>query len=907
MKKINTTLIALSALVFASCSESDELSSGIPLSKEKIAFAATLQNGWNGGTSAEAGNDSRAGKPLFFGLAMEQKVLTANEELAKPLYLHPLETENTSIMNAMPQTRGAMNESSTVGSFGVSAVYNSKDGSNSSLFQNEEATQNGNYWFTSSKETWPLDGSVSFYAYAPYNETSLSLQGSDDVVKNKTIRYTANTDFSKQPDLIVAKSESNAFTSSTVNKAVGLNFSHALTAITFSISADMIPGTVKSITVSGVYGQGDYDLSKASWASLANPSTYVITLNDASVKAGESKALTDKNSALMMIPQPLGADAKVSMVFNDGAKDKNVSFSLNGTSWTAGKHITYVLSSSKITTLNMGNLTYPTGWNSVNDGATHKIRTAYDDPNSSVDAGLFVVNEKKEVIAANVQLTLSGTSWSLPAGSKLKFSPKYNYFVYYPYQDNLAGLPVVNTTVSDVSISSSTQFFADAIATWKSSNIAADQSTLKKMNDCDLQIGKASLDEDGCSVSFKMEHAMGLAVLNRESKSLDHFYKLKGYEDYTWSNGSVPTTANGTISSGQKLFSTIATQGIMVVAPNSTVTFTNTSIVKDEWKYKSVPIKINEGNKVYSGEAKLKLQHYDETTYTMDVGDIYYDNGGITKPSKDEIAAARKNGLTTIGIIGYLGNDYWTEKDVVIREKPVGGHALVMCLKTIGSTGSMVDAQEDYKKNRNDGAKVQAYIGTKYAWYSSNIDVGRTKVNSKSLLVNSYNQSYGSGYTETAALIKIGSEAASAAQKYNTLPANSTKCTGWFLPTAGQYYAVIKTLGAPFSDDWTGIWDGNISTHPDEGFFSNMTTGTKNITKNINDKLEKVGDSNYTEFFGSINTWAWASSEFSSTHAVFIDSGVDESKGPGSVRFYYGNLSDGYKTGRVPVRPFLAF
>lgn len=902
MKKNNTTyLIALSALVFASCSESDGLSNGIALSKEKIAFAATLQDGWNGGTSAEAGNDSRAGKPSFSGLAMEQKVLTANEGLAKPLYLHPLETENTSVMNAMPQTRGVMNES--VGSFGVSAVYNSKDGSNSSLFQNEEATQNGSCWFTSSNATWPLDGSVSFYAYAPNKETSLSLQGSDDVVKNKTIRYTANTDFSKQPDLIVAKSENNAFTSSTVNKAVSLSFSHALTAITFSISADMIPGTVKSITVSGVYGQGDYDFPTEKWIHLANPSTYVITPNDASVNAGESKALTDNTSALMMIPQDLSAGAKVSMIFNDGSKEKTVSFSLNGT-WDAGKHITYVLSSSKITTLKMGDLTYPSGWNSVNDGATYKIRKAYDEPNSSVDAGLFVVNDENKVIAANVKLTRSGTSWSLPTGSKLKFSPKYNYFVYYPYQDNLAGLPVVNTTISDVSISSSTQFFAAAIANWK---IATDQSTLKKMNDCDLQIGMASLDEDGCKVNFAMEHAMGLAVLNRESKSLDHFYKLNGYEDYTWSNGSVPTTANGIISSGQKLFSTTATQGIMVVAPNSTVTFTDASIGKDEWKNNRVPIKINEGNKVYSGEAKLKLQHYDETTYTMDVGDIYYDNGGITKPSEAEIAAARKNGLTTIGIIGYLGNDYWTEKDVVIREKPVGGHALVMCLKTIGSTGSTKAAQEDFKNNGAGGAKVKAYIGTRYAWYSSNIDVGRTKVNSKSLLVNSYNQSYGSGYTETAALIKIGSEAASAAQKYNTLPANSTKCTGWFLPTAGQYYAVIKTLGAPFSDDWTGIWDGNISTHPDEGFFSNMTTGTKNITKNINDKLEKVGDSNYTEFFGSINTWAWASSEFSSTHAVFIDSGVDESKGPGSVRFYYGNLSDGYKTGRVPVRPFLAF
>ena len=675
-----------------------------------------------------------------------------------------------------------------------------------------------------------------------------------------------------------------------------LTFLHIIPSIfsaqdDLSVSDDMIPGTVKSITVSGVYGEGDYDLSNASWASLANPSTYAITLN-ASVKAGERKALTDKTSALMMIPQPFGADAdaKVSMVFNDGAKDKTVSFRLHNTSWEAGKHITYVLSSSKITTLNMGSLTYPTGWNSVNEGTTNQIRTAYDPSNTS--AGLFVVNEEKKVIAANVQLTLSGTSWSLPAGSKLKFSPQYNYFVYYPYQsEGLPGAPAKDTP--NIDVTSAEIFFAKAIDTWKSNKIATDQSTLDKMNACDLQIGKASLDDDGCSVSFEMKHAMGLAVLNRESKSLDHFYKLQGYEDYTWSNGSVPTTANGTISSGQKLFSTIATQGIMVVAPNSTVTFTNTSTGKDEWINKSVPITINEGNKVYSGEAKLKLQHYDETTYTMEVGDIYYSDGAMTHQSE-----ALASGKTPIGIVGYIGSDYWTEKGVNGK----GGHALVMCLKTIGSTGSTVDAQEDYKKNGDNGAKVKAYIGTSYAWSSSFIDAGRTKVTSTSLLVNSYNQTYGSGYSETNYLINNwGSKAAAAyhAKNYNTLPANSSKCTGWFLPTAGQYYAVMTNLGATFSSDWTGIWDGNTTTYPNQAFFSNMAT----VTTNINNKLKKVGDSNHTEFFGDINTWAYTSSEFSSLHAVLMDSGVNESKGSGSVRFYYG----GTKTFQFPVRPFLAF
>lgn len=876
MKKINTTyLIALSALVFASCSESDGLSSGIPLSKEKIAFAATLQDGWNGGTSAEAGNSSRAGKHSFSGLAMEQKVLTANEGLAKPLYLHPLETENTSVMNAMPQTRGVMNESSTVGCFGVSAVY-SKDGVNSSLFQNAEATQNGNYWFTSSNATWPLDGSVSFYAYAPYNDASLSLQGGDDFVKNKTIRYTANTDdFSKQPDLIVAKSENNAFTSSTANKAVGLSFSHALTAITFSISADMIPGKVKSITVSGVYGQGDYDFSTGKWIKLANPSTYVIKLNDddASVKAGESKPLTDKNSALMMIPQPLD-NAKVSMVFNDGEKDKNVSFSLNGT-WDAGKHITYVLSSSKITTLNMGSLTYPTGWNSVNTDAKNQIRKAYA-PNTS--AGLFVVNEEKEnkVIDANVQLTYDGTSWSLPAGSKLKFSPQYNYFVYYPYQKGgLSGAPAKDA--SNIDVTSVDKFFADAIATWKSNNIADDQSTLDKMNACDLQIGKATLDEDGCSVSFEMEHAMGLAeiVLDKGSFTNSICY-LVGYEEYPTWNGTTTSYASSSIKN-HTMYGIADHRYVSIVKPgeNSFMSATDKDAWEKEVKLSPAANEVKTGT-AYSSNINQNTPH----AYTLAVGDIYYSDGAISHQEDDLISTSER---IPIGIVGYItmngDGNYWTEKGVSGK----GGHALVMCLKTIESTG-------------------KTSIGTTYAWYSSNIDAGRTKLNSKSLLVNSYNQSYGSGYTETDALIKKWGPAADAAyhaQNYKTLPANSSKCTGWFLPTAGQYYAVMTTLGAPFSDDWTGIFDGNTTTHPNLGFFSNMTI----VTKNINIKLKKVGDSNHTEFFGDINTFAWTSSEFSSMHAVSIDSGIDDSKGSGSVRF----LRNSRKINQITVRPFLAF
>ena len=874
MKKINTTyLIALSALVFASCSESDGLSSGIPLSKEKIAFAATLQDGWNGGKSTEAGNDSRVGKPTFSGLAMEQKVLTANEGLAKPLYLHPLETENTSVMNAMPQTRGAMNESSTVGSFGVSAVY-SKGGANSSLFQNEEATQNGSYWFTSSNATWPLDGSVSFYAYAPYNETSLSLQGSDDFVKNKTIRYTANTDLSKQPDLIVAKSESNAFTSSTANKAVSLSFSHALTAITFSISADMIPGKVKSITVSGVYGQGDYDLSKGKWISLANPSsTYVIKPN-VSVKAGESKPLTDKTSALMMIPQKLGPDANVSMVFNDGAIDKTVSFSLDSTSWDAGKHITYVLSSSKITTLNMGSLTYPTAWNSVNEGANAKnqIRTAYapNDPNSSVDAGLFVVNEENKVIAANVQLTYDGNSWSpLPAGSKLKFSPQYSYFVYYPYQDqaSLAGLPAVNTTVSDVS--SSTQFFADAIATWKEHKIATDQSTPDKMNACDLQIGKASLNEDGCSVSFKMEHAMGLAEITLGAKTFDNNYYLSNYPSYTWKNGTTTFHAYAGIS-GHSFYKVAAYRYVALVKPDITTDFSCGSTTDpDSWTEK-VSVK-PAANNIARGTATSKRTSW-IIPHELRVGDFFYRNGELTARPKDNSCPKLVSGELPIGIVVYTGNNRWTENTVSGK----GGHALVMALKTIGSTG---------KKDR----------GTKIRWYPTDGDTGNEKIHSGARVRTSFNQDYGSGYTVTKSLITKSKdfEAAVAADNHNkTLPVPSN-CTGWFLASVGQYYAMLTGLGGGITPD---TWEF-------EDFFGNQFE----LTVIINNAISIVGDDNYTEFINLPMTWEWSCNEddFNGDNRfpiAVLGTSPDYNERDGWMRF--GHIR---KSTPSPIRPFLAF
>ena len=891
-KTYKSGMMALSAVAFfISCSESESLQQA-HLSTDQINFIASMAHQWDANTkSAPQSPSSRSA-----GVRDNEAPIHVNANLAKPLYLHPVvqdgihiwSKQGTSITRSgapiedveqerVVQTRGSKKTGlSDYSKFGVTALYQNGD-AYVSLFDDATATNSGKYWNIpdASNHTWPIGSKVSFHAYAPHSSESNSmLSSSPDRTNVQTnIHYTASSaDIEKQPDLIVATKAAQR-SKTDANAPVDLQFSHALTAVSFAMSRDLADvigngAQLTSVSLMGIPNEGDCQLiaqddkhssSSANWNLGSAKGTYTFDLSAKNVTVGSDMALTDANQTLMMIPQTLPDGAKLEFTFKLNSQTQVLTVNLKGQKWEAGQSVIYKLSAKAINTLDATDVTYPSTW------------TASSFPKSSFIAndaiGLYVVDKNNQIVESNVKLTLgSDDKWT--TSKKFLMLTGYKYFAYYPYKSDAQK---VNPSASDASA-----FFASKISSL-SLKLEADQSDKSTLLAQDFQVATGVVGKDASTLTFPMEHSMGLAVLNRESKSLDHFYKLKGYEDYTWSNGSVLTTANGIISSGQKLFSTKATQGIMVVAPNSTVTFTNTSTGKDEWKNKSVSITINEGNKVYFGEAQLKRQHYDET-YTMKVGDIYYSDGAMTHQNED-----LASGKTPIGIVGYIGSDYWTEKDVVISGKPVGGHALVMCLKTIDSTG---------KTN----------IGKKYVWYSSNINADRKKINSKSLLVNSYNETYGSGYTETAALIKQWGPAADAAyqaQNYKTLPANSSKCTGWFLPTAGQYYAVMTNLGAPFSDDWTGIWDGNTSTHPNRGFFSNMTT----VTKNINDKLMKVGDSSYTEFFGVINTWAWTSSEFCPTGAVLIDSGVDDFNGSGFVRFI-GNY---VKTFQIPVRPFLAF
>ena len=844
--------------------------SGVTLSDKKISFTATEVNEWTPNSENRSNDETTRAIGSYHPL-------TVKSDLGKPLYLHPVEQVGTYFYNDKDElvTRSGVplseiNNQNSISTRGtkvteiddeilVSAV-SKKNNVEAGYFPFEKATKSGNIWHISSDKYWTTDATLSFYAYAPTNASMLSTSDSG-LSGYRTVHYVAGTgdDIKSQPDLIIASYEGSNPAPTDAASAVNLQFSHALTAVTFSVGSDMAPGYVKSVAIHNVKGEGDYDFSSKTgnpWTTNSTLSDYTIKLgtddNGILVTTGKSMALTYDPMTLMMIPQSFSdGKAEVELVFNDGVSDHHLFATLTN-DWKPGYTVNYKLSSSDLNTLNMGSVVFPTNWSSQ----YNILKSSYA---NNDQIGLFVVDETGHLKHANIPVKYNSATqtWSLPNDKEYLFYPMYHYFAYYPYQESLSGMPAEG---SEITISGNddkdkaVNFFNDVIENWKP---VSDQSDLDKLNKYDLQIGMANLSSDASSFDFNtMTHAMGIADITL-GEGLKYELSDKTYD---WTSAIVSDKFEQNIPYGLSY-----KQYIAIVNPKTSTNF-NATVKgwKGAWKNAlSFQPEIN------GIEKQTAMREDDEKhTYTLAVGDVYYKNGAITH-IEDDFEPAAVN--TPIGLVGYIGSNYWTEKDT--KATGIGGHALVMCLKTIGSTGT-------------------TNHGTTFCWYPSNTDAGRAKMTTGALIRGSFAYTYGSGYTETNALVARSTAYAAAyqAKNYSTLPANSDKCTGWFLPTAGQYYAMLSQLGGGISPD---TWDVNT-------WFGNMTTVTSKVTT----ALSKVGANNYTEFFQAINTWELTSSEYTATMAIQMDSGVDDGMGAGSLHFFGRNAP---KNLPFPVRPFLAF
>lgn len=234
--------------------------------------------------------------------------------------------------------------------FNVVAQLKDTDGSlGSQFYMNETATKSGDVWQPSAIYYWPDDRQLRFMAWAPTGEGVFEespISPTVDVNKT-TIKYTVPTDASKQRDIVAAATDymSNPATGATCSP-VGLQFKHLCTAVIIKTGSDITDGSIKSVKITNVRKTGTYDMTTSAWTLAGETADYYISPDFATAGRPDGTPIHNDDAAFMMLPQTLGAESKLEVVFHDNISGNNrtLTASLNGAVWPMGKTITYRLS-----------------------------------------------------------------------------------------------------------------------------------------------------------------------------------------------------------------------------------------------------------------------------------------------------------------------------------------------------------------------------------------------------------------------------------------------------------------------------------------------------------------------------------------------------------------------------------
>lgn len=155
---------------------------------------------------------------------------------------------------------------------------------------------------------------LRIFSYAPYDS-----EETDNIISITDIAES-------QTDIIAAVSEPIDVSTSSPRESIKLDFEHIFTAI--KINPGDFADNISRISISGIQTDGTFTIGSG-WT--ANQTTNEYTISE---KISDALA-----SPILMIPQKLGADSKLSVVTGDGT----YSVSLAGKEWKQGKLITYTL------------------------------------------------------------------------------------------------------------------------------------------------------------------------------------------------------------------------------------------------------------------------------------------------------------------------------------------------------------------------------------------------------------------------------------------------------------------------------------------------------------------------------------------------------------------------------------
>ena len=296
---------------------------------------------------SDSGNGTRAAAANE-AITTDRYVLRSSES-SDTLCVRAVVSDGIGKAAAKHATRASM-QTTMYDQFNVVAQLKKSDGNIAPrYYMNEVAAKQGDVWQPSSSiYYWPDNGSLRFLAWAPLDAEldESPVKPSEDVNKT-TIKYTVPADLSKQRDLVAAATGYNASPAGGVCAPVSLQFKHLCTAVVVKTGATMAPGTIKSVTVTNVRNSGTYDMLRSAWTLNNATTSYTVSSNMATGSTtAEGTKLNADDATFMLLPQTLGAESKLEVMFHDNisGRDRLLTASLNGAEWPMGKTVTYRLS-----------------------------------------------------------------------------------------------------------------------------------------------------------------------------------------------------------------------------------------------------------------------------------------------------------------------------------------------------------------------------------------------------------------------------------------------------------------------------------------------------------------------------------------------------------------------------------
>lgn len=296
---------------------------------------------------SDSGNGTRAAAANE-AITTDRYVLRSSES-SDTLCVRAVVSDGIGKAAAKHATRASM-QTTMYDQFNVVAQLKKSDGNIAPrYYMNEVATKQGVVWQPSSSiYYWPDNGSLRFLAWAPLDAEldESPVKPSEDVNKT-TIKYTVPADLSKQRDLVAAATGYNASPAGGVCAPVALQFKHLCTAVVIKTGATMAPGTIKSVTIKNVRNSGTYDMLRSAWTLNDATTSYTVSPDMATGSTtAEGTKLNADDATFMLLPQTLGADSQLEVLFHDNisGRDRLLTASLNGAEWPMGKTVTYRLS-----------------------------------------------------------------------------------------------------------------------------------------------------------------------------------------------------------------------------------------------------------------------------------------------------------------------------------------------------------------------------------------------------------------------------------------------------------------------------------------------------------------------------------------------------------------------------------